>query len=191
MSMFRGTIGWFSLLLVFALFAASANPVFGAAAWHAVPAPDQSDWSPKRVTNYARLDGSESGEPIAVVAVPALAVSARVYADSAPQALEAGAAWVTGTAPPGSKGNIVIAGHRDSFFRPLEGIPLGTVIDLTTAAGVQSFKVVEISIVDPLDMHPLDGSDDAILTLITCHPFRYLGYAPDRYIIRAEIKGAG
>jgi hypothetical protein len=31
----------------------------------------------------------------------------------------------------------------------------------------------------------LAGTDDAVLTLITCYPFRVLGRAPDRFVVRA------
>lgn len=153
--------------------------------WHAVPMPDRSDWSAKRLDRYD--DGAKLGEPLAVLAIPALDIAVRVYEDGVPLALEAGGSWVTGTAEPGSVGNVAIAGHRDSFFRPLEGIPKGTEIHLSTARSTQTFEVVEVSIVDALDIQPLDPTDQTVLTLITCHPFRYRGYAPDRYIVRANL----
>ena len=92
-----------------------------------------------------------------------------------------------GTAAPGADGNIAIAGHRDSFFRPLEDVPLGTRIYLNAPKFAQAFRVVSVEIVDALDVTPLANADEAILTLITCYPFRYKGYAPDRYIVRAEL----
>jgi LPXTG-site transpeptidase (sortase) family protein len=119
--------------------------------------------------------------------VPDLEVAAQVYPDVHTEALEAGAAWVSATTPPGKRGNIAIAGHRDSFFRALENIPLGTRISLTTAERELLFTVTDVEIVDPLDTSPLAPTETTTLTLITCHPFRYQGYAPDRYIIRAEI----
>lgn len=156
-------------------------------AWFDVPEPDQSDWSSKRLTRHAELDYSGLGEPIAVIRVPDLKVAAQVFPDGHKQALEAGAAWVSITSRPGETGNIAIAGHRDSFFRPLEGIPLGTQISLTTAETELQFAVTSVEIVDPLDLSPLASTETTTLTLITCHPFRYQGFAPDRYIIRAEL----
>jgi sortase A len=32
----------------------------------------------------------------------------------------------------------------------------------------------------------LNGSDDAILTLVTCYPFSFVGPAPQRFIVRAH-----
>lgn len=155
--------------------------------WYTVPAPDQSDWSSKRTQKYAGLNREDLGEPQAVIRIPSLGVAAPVYPDSEFMALEAGAAWVTGSARPGTNGNVAIAGHRDSFFRPLENIPIGTPIRLRTANGEQTFNVTDVWIVDALDVSPLAPSDDTVLTLITCHPFRYQGYAPDRYVIRATL----
>ena len=40
---------------------------------------------------------------------------------------------------------------------------------------------------DPLDISVLDSTDESILTLITCYPFYYVGFAPDRYIVRATL----
>ena len=155
-------------------------------AWDWVPAPDQSDWSSKRVAAYTRSLQLQLDSPMAVVTIPTIDIAVRVYADDVPMALEIGTAWVTGSAAPATRGNIAVAGHRDGFFRRLEGIPLGTRIELTTDAGMQEFEVVNVSIVDALDMSPLDPTDETVLTLITCHPFRYQGFAPDRYIVRAQ-----
>lgn len=155
--------------------------------WSALPPPDTAGWSAKRISRYAQLAGVDLGEPMAVIRVPAMKLAAPVYPDSVTMALEAGAAWVRGTADPGMAGNVAIAGHRDSFFRPLENIPIGTRIELSTANVRQTFEVSSVRIVDALDVSPLDPSDEPVLTLITCHPFRYQGFAPDRYIIRARL----
>jgi len=60
-----------------------------------------------------------------------------------------------------------------------------------TNAGLQHFEVFDISIVDALEVSVLDPTDTTVLTLITCHPFYYQGYAPDRYIVRAAPVGVG
>jgi sortase A len=96
---------------------------------------------------------------------------------------------VEGTAYPDEVGNIAISGHRDGFFRPLKDIKLGDAIDVQTPAGTQTFEVSDISIVDALEVSVLDPTDTTVLTLITCHPFYYQGYAPDRYIVRATPVG--
>jgi len=32
----------------------------------------------------------------------------------------------------------------------------------------------------------LDDSDEAILTLVTCYPFTFVGSAPKRFVVRAH-----
>ena len=105
--------------------------------------------------------------------------------------LNRGAGRLEDTAEPGTAGNIAIAGHRDGFFRPLKDIEVGAELELKTLDGMQRFAVSEILIVDPLDVSVLDPSNEAMLTLITCYPFYYVGYAPDRYIVRAKLAARG
>jgi len=88
---------------------------------------------------------------------------------------------------PGEAGNVALSAHRDSFFRSLKDIAVGDVIELQTLRGILNFQVSDISIVDPLDISVLDPADESILTLITCYPFYYVGFAPDRYIVRAKL----
>jgi sortase A len=38
-------------------------------------------------------------------------------------------------------------------------------------------------------MWVLDQTNDPALTLITCYPFRYIGSAPQRFIVRAQLVG--
>jgi sortase A len=92
---------------------------------------------------------------------------------------------VKGTTHPGEVGNIAISGHRDSFFRVLKDIRIGDRINMQTPKGFEDFEVSDITIVDALEVSVLDPSETTVLTLITCHPFYYQGYAPDRYIVRA------
>ncbi len=152
--------------------------------WHQLAVPDQSDWSDKRIASYKKYGAS--GKPDAVLSIPILSISAGVFSDTIPMALETGVSHVSDTSDPGEPGNVAIAGHRDSFFRRLEGVALGTRIELQTEHSNQLFEVSDVSIVDALDVSPLDQTDVDVLTLITCYPFYYQGFAPDRYIVRAR-----
>ena len=103
--------------------------------------------------------------------------------------MDRGLGWIEGTAEPDEVGNIAISGHRDGFFRPLKDIKLGDPIEMQTLDGIQKFEVSDISIVDALEVSVLDPTETKVLTLITCYPFYYQGYAPDRYIVRATPAG--
>ena len=86
---------------------------------------------------------------------------------------------------PGETGNAGIAGHRDTFFRPLRNVRLGDEIFVDTPQGRVEHRVTSLRVVHPRDLSVLDPTDDEVLTLITCYPFTLLGSAPDRFIVRA------
>jgi sortase A len=86
----------------------------------------------------------------------------------------------------GQDGNVALAGHRDTVFRPLEKIQPGDVIEIMTAGGTITYSVDQVTIVSPDDLSVLEPTGGSTLTLITCHPFKYIGSAPNRFIVRAR-----
>lgn len=152
--------------------------------------PDKTEWSEKASAKYEKnKDGG--GVPMAFLTIDRLNIKAPVYSGTHRITLDRGLGWIEGTAEPDEVGNIAISGHRDGFFRPLKDIKVGDAIEMQTPTGVQKFEVANISIVDALEVSVLDPTDTTVLTLITCHPFYYQGYAPDRYIVRATPVGSG
>jgi sortase A len=94
---------------------------------------------------------------------------------------------VPGTSLPGRIGNMALTGHRDTFFRPLRNIRPDDIVTLTTLNGEYRYRVRSTQVVSPENVSVLDpDQDNEILTLITCHPFYFVGAAPDRFIVRAE-----
>jgi sortase A len=91
-----------------------------------------------------------------------------------------------GTALPGQHGNVAIAGHRDSFFRGLRNVRLDDEITLTTLQGAYRYRVDSTLVVEPREVWVLEDTGHAILTLVTCYPFNYVGSAPQRFIVRAR-----
>ena len=100
--------------------------------------------------------------------------------------LRRAAGHVPGTALPGQSGNIGITGHRDTFFWPLRNIQKDDVITFATLWGEYRYRVVFSEIVSPQDVGVLEPIGGEVLTLVTCHPFYYVGGAPNRFIVRAE-----
>jgi sortase A len=80
----------------------------------------------------------------------------------------------------------VLAGHRDTFFRPLSGVQVGDVITLNTRGGAFTYLVESTAVVPPSDLQVLRPTGRPTLTLITCFPFAYIGSAPNRFIVRAS-----
>jgi sortase A len=123
---------------------------------------------------------------IAQLRIPRLAIDVPVFDGTHRTTLDRGAGLVTGTTALGQTGNSVVSAHRDKHFKPLQHAQVGDVIEVEIGDEVQSFEVEEIFITDPLDLGVLDPTTSQVLTLITCFPFDYQGYAPDRFIIRAR-----
>jgi len=118
--------------------------------------------------------------------IPSVNLSVMVLEGTEESELRLGAGHVPGTALPGETGNVGIAGHRDTFFRPLRKVETGDLITLTTLAGTFHYLVEATWITRPDDTAVLEGDSESSLTLVTCYPFGYVGPAPDRFIVRAK-----
>jgi len=129
------------------------------------------------------------GEVIGKIEVPRLSLSAIVVQGDSEEVLRRAVGHVPETALPGQAGNIALAGHRDTIFRPLRDIRVGDRVTLKTVARDQTYQVVSTEVVSPTDMEVLHSRGENELTLITCFPFRYIGHAPDRFIVRARQVG--
>jgi sortase A len=118
--------------------------------------------------------------------IPRLNLSVVVFEGTTSKTLRRAAGHITGTALPGQPGNVGVAGHRDTFFRPLRNIQPNDIITLTTLRGAYRYRVVSTKIVRPDNVAVLDPDGTEVLTLVTCYPFYFVGPAPDRFIVRAE-----
>jgi sortase A len=101
-------------------------------------------------------------------------------------ALRLAVGHVPETAMPGQPGNVALAGHRDTLFRKLRDLQIQDEITFSTVGGTFRYKVTSMVIVEPDNTRVLDASGENTLTLITCYPFRYVGSAPRRFVVRAR-----
>lgn len=76
------------------------------------------------------------GDVVAEIDIPRLNLSVMVFKGDDARILERGAGHIPGTALPSGRGNIGIAAHRDTYFRPLRTIHANDVIALKTQAGI-------------------------------------------------------
>ncbi len=148
--------------------------------------PDTRLWSNKRVAEYQATTAAGGEAPQAVLRIDHLDINVPVYNGADEFNLNRGVARIIGTGRVGEDGNLGIAGHRDSFFRPLKDIEVGDTLELETFDGTEEYRVSSIEIVDPTALHVLGPSDTRTVTLVTCYPFYYVGNAPQRFIVKAE-----
>ena len=120
------------------------------------------------------------------IEIERIGLSAMVVEGTDKSTLRRAAGHVLHTALPGQPGNIGIAGHRDTFFRPLRNVVQDDVVTLTTMRGEFRYRVVSTHVVVPSEISVLKASAVEMLTLVTCYPFYFVGSAPSRFIVRAE-----
>jgi len=120
------------------------------------------------------------------IEIPRIGVSAIVREGDDDTTLAVAVGHIPGTARPGERGNMALAGHRDSFFRALRQIQLHDTIRIRTAGRRYEYRVDSTEVVAPEETRVLDPTGDAVLTLVTCYPFEYVGHAPNRFIVRAS-----
>lgn len=143
------------------------------------------------------------GDVLGRVEIPRLNVSAMVREGVDAKTLSMAVGHVPSTALPGQIGNFAIAAHRDTLFRALKDIKKDDLVTFRSGNGSYTYEVLGTRIVKPSDVSVLrsdgggvieSGGDPAqpvdssrLLTMITCYPFYYVGSAPKRFIVEAEL----
>jgi len=139
----------------------------------------------RKATTAAPGIAIPDGGLIGRVEIPKLHLSAVVFQGADASVLDHGIGHVGSTALPGQPGNVVLAAHRDTFFRSLRNIRKGDLVTVTTESGPRNYQVDSTEVVTPTETSVLDPTAKPTLTLITCYPFYYVGHAPKRFIVRA------
>ena len=133
--------------------------------------------------------------PVARLRIPRLHYDEIVLEGATPRTLAFGPARLLSAADFGEPGNLELAGHRDTWFKPLEAVAIGDGIDIewydSRRGGLRSlsYRVTTIRVVAPEDVSLLAPTFDDTLTLVTCYPFGRSPRSPLRYIIRASRLG--
>ena len=128
------------------------------------------------------------GSLVGRLEIPRIGVSAVVFEGTDAKTLGRGIGHLAHSALPGQQGNIVLAAHRDTFFRQLQHIRRRDVIQVVTPGGKRQYTVESTAVVSPEDTKSLEATPQPVLTLITCYPFHYVGAAPMRFIVRCRPK---
>jgi sortase A len=153
--------------------------------------------APGSIANAPQANEPPTSEPAAAapalrsvigrLEIPRLNLSVMVREGADGRTLSRAVGHIPGTALPGARGNVGLAGHRDTFFRALQNIRENDAIEFETTSGTFRYVVKSTTIVSPRDVSVLAASAGGEnLTLVTCYPFYYLGSAPKRFIVRAS-----
>jgi sortase A len=130
-------------------------------------------------------------QPLGRLEIPSIDLSAIFIEGVDARALRRAVGHIPGTALPGSKGNVGLSAHRDTFFRRLGKIRTGDAILVTTLDRKYQYVAESSGVVDPDEVAVLHDIGRPTLTLITCYPFYYVGSAPKRFVVHARlVKGS-
>jgi sortase A len=143
--------------------------------------------------SQAQSSTSAKGAPAAAtdgligrIKIPRLLLSVVVIEGLDKTTLRRAVGHIPGTALPGEAGNVGVAGHRDTCFRPLKDLRIKDEIQFSTLKGNFKYEVESLRVVEPDNVGVLAPSAENVLTIVTCYPFYYVGPAPKRWIVRAR-----
>lgn len=127
------------------------------------------------------------GENIGNLILPAINQTLPIFHGTHEDELSRGIGHFAGSVLPGENDNAVLSGHRDTVFKELNQLKVTDQLIVETAAGTFTYEIREIKIVPRDDKTIITPATSAVLTVTTCHPFGFVGNAPDRYILIADL----
>lgn len=150
-----------------------------------LPEPKTKANSPDGLELYE--ERPETGDLMGELYIPKIEATLPIYHGTDEDELEKGVGHYAGSVLPGEKDNSVLSGHRDTIFRDLGEVGEGDLLIAKTEAGTFTYKVRKVRIVDADDRTVIVPKPRATLTVTTCYPFSYIGSAPERYVLVADL----
>jgi sortase A len=123
----------------------------------------------------AALNGKTpaEGQAVAIIDIPSLGIRQIVVEGTTSQDLESGPGLLIGSAPPGTGGDVVIAGRRTTYGSPfahLDELQVGDSVMVTGALGQFRYTISGVRVVSPGSPLPAGPTQAARLTLVTSTP---------------------
>lgn len=133
---------------------------------------------------------ADVGDKIGKLLIPKIDANLPIVEGVDEKELKQGVGHYSGTSFPMQPGQIVLSGHRDTVFRRMAEIELGDELIVQMPYGEVTYIIEETEIVSADDLTVIrpEDYDEEVLTLTTCYPFRFIGDAPDRFIVYAKPK---
>jgi sortase A len=139
------------------------------------------------IKNLKKIEPPKFGDTIGLLTIPKIKSELAIVEGTDPNDLKKGVGHYKGSYFPGENGQIVLSGHRDTVFRRLGELKPGDVFEVQMANGKFKYELTHTKIVDAEDrtIITLQNTQEELI-VITCYPFRFVGNAPQRYIIYAK-----
>lgn len=129
----------------------------------------------------------KDGETFGELIIPKISATLPIVEGTDEDELEKGVGHYANSVLPGENDNSVLSGHRDTVFRKLGEVGVGDELIVKTSAGEFKYEVHKVRIVDADDRTVIVPKPRPTLTVTTCYPFNYIGDAPQRYILVANL----
>ncbi|MCA1032680.1 class D sortase [Bacillus timonensis] len=129
----------------------------------------------------------EHGDKLGTLFIPKLDRTYPIYEGTTDDVLKKGIGHYTRSAFPGEDNNTIFSGHRDTVLRDLKYVGVNDTLFVTTLEGHYLYKVKKVRIVHEDDPSIIVPKPKATLTITTCYPFYYVGDAPERYVVVADL----
>jgi len=127
------------------------------------------------------------GDQFGTISIPSVDIAVNAYQGDSEDEFQLGAGHYAGSFFPGQGGNIVIASHRTTYFRPFEDLKTGDLVEFETTYGHFTYQVREIKILKDDFSEIVKATPKEQLTMYTCYPFTYIGNAPNRFVVMCDL----
>lgn len=128
----------------------------------------------------------DTGDSVGILHIEKIDAAIPIVEGTDPDELESGVGHMSQTAWPGENDQILLSGHRDTVFRRLGEVEVGDIITIELPYGTFDYVMTDSIIVSADDTSVIGSTaPNEELVISTCYPFRYIGPAPDRYVIYA------
>jgi len=124
---------------------------------------------------------------LGAIGIPRLSLLAPMFEGVSLTTLNQGPGHWPGTAMPGHRGNVVVAGHRTSHSRPFRHLELlvpGDEVLFVRPEGTYVYAVTQTEIVTPDAMRIIEQADGYTATLFACHP---VGSTKQRIVVHLAL----
>lgn len=131
----------------------------------------------------------KTGDKIGELIIPRIGGILPIVEGTDPNSLEKGVGKYKGygTVAPNQTGHVVLSGHRDTVFRKVGKLQDGDRLYIRFKGKIYTYQIRKRWVTHADDRTVIVPIDKPVLSLTTCYPFDYVGNAPDRYIIRADL----
>ena len=143
---------------------------------------------PAHSSNASSLFQAKTYRQVGTLSISKLKITSPIYIGITDDVFDRGIGQWPGSAKPGTRGNLVLGGHRTSAprqFGDIDRLRSGDTISISVGTKTHKYVVTGHSIVKPTSVWITEPTSSATLTLFSCHP---KGKTTFRYVVRAVLQ---